>query len=106
MIAHARRTDPDTSHAAAASVSDIRQSQYAVLKVLRKRSAQGFTDEELVAAYEVFAGGNRAYPYQSTSGIRTRRSELVRLGLVEDSGVKRVMTTGRMARVWRVKNKV
>ena len=103
-VAHARRTDPETSRAAAASIGDLRERQYAVLKVLRKRPAAGFTDEELVDLYNGYArmwqSRSDVYPPQSPSGIRTRRSELVRLGFVEWSGERRVMTTGRLARVW------
>lgn len=99
-VAHARATDPETSHAAAASVRDLRASQFAVLKVLRTRPAHGFTDEELIAAYERAMARNLSYPFQTGSGIRTRRSELVTQGFVEWSGVKRPLTTGRSARVW------
>lgn len=103
MIARARTTDPETSHAAAASVADIRLSQYAVLKVLGLRPATGYTDEELVTGYQhLMLKYPKAYPLQSASGIRTRRSELVSLGLVYWEGDKRVMSTGRLARVWRV----
>lgn len=99
----ARATDPETSHAAAASVGDLREKQYAVLKVLRKRPAYGYTDEELVDAYEAMEDATVSYPHQSPSGIRTRRSELVRLGFVEFSGERRLLCSGRQARVWRIK---
>lgn len=106
MSARARLTDPETSHAAAASVGDLRRTQYAVLKMLRKRPTTGFTDEELVDAYQhVMLDHFTAYPLQSASGIRTRRSELVRLGLVEYASFTRPMSTGRQARVWCVTEK-
>lgn len=104
MQAMARTTDPETSHMAAASVSDLRHSQYLVLKVLRKLPSRGMTDEELQAEY-LFHRRQRPALFlaQSESGIRTRRSELVRLGLVEFAGERRRMDSGRMARVWRIK---
>jgi hypothetical protein len=37
----------------------------------------------------------------SPSGARTRRSELVNLGLVQDTGKRKRMSTGRSAIVWR-----
>lgn len=92
----ARRTDPDTSHAAASSVHDLRQRQAAVLFALRAIGPS--TDEKLVARYD------RIFPAipQSPSGLRTRRHELVTAGLVEWAGTKQPLASGRMARVWRV----
>ena len=86
----ARRTDVWSSHEAAASVTRIRESQKAVLYFLAGRSPM--TDEELVANYNGLQ--------QSPSGLRTRRSELVELGKVRDSGQRRVLRSGRRAIVW------
>lgn len=94
--AHARRTDPDTSHAAARSVTGIRPSQVAVLKVLRQRLAGRGTDEQIAEAYANCSG----VPLQSPSGLRTRRHELVERGLLADSGDRIRLRTGRMAIVW------
>lgn len=101
--AHARSSDPDTSHEAAASTGDVRASQAAVMLVLNECGP--VTDETLVATY------HRAWardtenllPRQSPSGIRSRRAELVRRGLVVWTGQKATMTTGRKGRVWAVK---
>lgn len=92
----ARRTDPETSHLAAASVStSIRESQRIVFSLFK---AYGdMTDEKLLKVS--YAGGNLLSP----SGLRTRRSELVRLGLLEDSGQRIALASGRKAIVWRVK---
>ena len=95
----ARRSDPDTSHAAAASVQRLRASQLAVLHTL---AAGGpMTDEQLAFAY-----ANRAVlerlPRMSPSGLRTRRAELMQAALVEDSGHRQLLTTGRRAIVWRL----
>lgn len=94
--AHARRDDPETSHDAAASVA-VRESQAAVLAVFT--TAGPMTDEELHDTYlrAAFTGTLRP---QSSSGLRTRRSELVRLGYICWTGERRVMRTGRLARVW------
>jgi hypothetical protein len=91
--AHARRTDPWTSHAAADSLTSdkIRRSQDAVLRFLRERG--GMDDGTLVAAYDL-------QPPQSPSGLRTRRAELVSRGLVRDSGRTITTTSGRKSIVW------
>lgn len=44
-------------------------------------------------------GGER-YRWQSESGIRTRRKELQKQGLVVDTGERVVLDSGRTARVW------
>lgn len=100
MIAHARLSDPETSHQAAASVGDLRLSQAAILQFLSTFGPM--TDERLVDTYTAF-WRQWDYPAQSPQGIRSRRAELVRLGLVEFTGEKALMSTGRMARVWRVR---
>lgn len=88
----ARRTDPKTSHDAAESVYDVTATQDYVLRALRKPR----TDVELLEAYRNFKRAPRA----SESGLRTRRSELVRQGLVRDSGRRVVLESGRAAIVW------
>ena len=96
----ARRSDPGTSHAAAASVRELTVKQRAVRTVFRRyASLGGLTDEQLAAKYdyEVRMAG---LPEQSASGLRTRRAELVRRGDLVDTGRKRTMSTGRQAIVW------
>lgn len=90
----ARHTDPETSHEAAASVVDLVKRQAAVWRVLDV--AGPMTDEELVEAYPTH------WPClsQAPSGIRTRRAELVTRGLVEWTGRKRPLASGRLAREW------
>ena len=88
----ARTTDPKTSHDAAESVQDVTATQDYVLRALRKPR----TDVELLEAYRNFKRAPRA----SESGLRTRRSELVRQGLVRDSGRRVVLESGRAAIVW------
>lgn len=93
----ARSTDPETSHAAAASVAarDLRESHRAIADLLEANPG-GLTDERLVDLYL----GSEREPYQSPSGIRTRRDELVQAGLVRDSGRKATLSTGRRGIVW------
>jgi hypothetical protein len=101
MGASARPTDPDTSHAAAASLDPehIRKSQAAVLRVLGAIGAA--SDHGLVETYALMAGVELVHP-QSPSGIRTRRKELTRLGRVLDTGHRERTSSGRHAIVWAV----
>lgn len=94
-VAHARRTDPSTSHAAAASVRRIRESQADVLSVIR--NCGPISDEGMIRAYR-----SMGMPWQSDSGLRTRRSELVALGVVRDSGGKTKTASGRKTILWKV----
>jgi hypothetical protein len=97
--AHARAQDPDTSHAAAASVRHISESQQHILRLFRLYGPM--TDEQLLAKHREW---QRRYgdPLMSDSGVRTRRSELVVLGRVRDSGKRERLSTGRKAIVWEV----
>lgn len=87
----ARRDDPETSVAAAASVERIRESQRVILDTLRLYGP--LSDEgiwhELPDDFDI-----------SPSGARTRRSELVGKGLVRDSGRRERLASGRLAVVW------
>ena len=91
--AHARRSDPETSHAAAASLSSekLRASQAEVLRLLREHGPM--TDLDLIELAE------ESQTRQSDSGLRTRRKELVVKGLVRDSG-KRFTMGGRKHILW------
>lgn len=94
-VAHARATDPETSHAAAASIPSekLRVSQQTILELLR---LQGPMDDRTIGdVYNMLD-----LPFQSESGLRTRRAELVRLGLVVDTGDRVVLPSGRKAIVW------
>ena len=92
----ARKTDPQTSHDAAKSVKDVSKTKKAILSLLRKHQ----TDMQLVANYTKLVRQNKA-PRASESGIRSRRSELVWLGLVKDTGERQKLRSGRMAIVWK-----
>ena len=95
----ARRGDPITSHEAAASIKseELRRSQLAVLAMFQRFGPM--YDQSLVQQYQDHGEG---YPQQSESGIRTRRRELVDQGVLEDSGEKVVLQSGRKSIVWRI----
>lgn len=99
-VAHARRSDPVTSHEAAASIPSekIRISQDAILTVFRRVGPM--YDEELQSHY-LRLQGIAGLPAQSESGIRTRRKELVDKGRLRDSG-RKVTPPGKNRRsiVW------
>jgi hypothetical protein len=95
--ARARRSDPGTSHAAAKSVKNVRDSHKAVLKVYEAYGE--LTDEQLTGYYGSMQK-HHMVPPQSTSGLRTRRRELADLGLVCDTGKRRKLRSGREAVVW------
>lgn len=95
-MAGARITDPETSHEAAASVKNISATQLAIMTILTFPA----TDEELIDRFYGMASAGLA-PNASPSGIRSRRAELVAQGLVEDSGERRKLSSGRSAIVWR-----
>lgn len=97
--AHARRTDPGTSHAAARSIDEttLRLSQLAVLATVRIIERGHFA--ELYADY-CRRAETHGLPRQSESGFRTRVSELVDVGYIRDSGVRVKLPTGRNATVW------
>lgn len=89
--ARTRRADPDTSQEAAASVGELRDSQKQVLGLFDRP----MTDEQLIAR------ALRAGVKQSPSGLRSRRSELVHLGYLTDSGERDRTTAGRATTIWR-----
>lgn len=93
--AHARSTDPSTSHRAAASISAarLRESQEEVLRVLRDYGP--LCDCDLLTTYR-----ETSELEQSDSGIRTRRAELVARGLVRDSGVRLRLPSNRATIQW------
>lgn len=95
----ARKTDPQTSHAAARSVEGLRQRQSAVLSLLREYGPA--THNQLIMRYIAAIQGGHV-PIQSESGIRTRCCELVDLGRVVDSGQRVTLCSGRRAIVWKV----
>ena len=88
----ARSSDPDTSHDAADSVAKVAETQHAILAMLQQFGPA--TDQDIFL--RLAEAGFRVAP----SGARTRRKELQDMGLVEWSGVKRKLRSGRQSRVW------
>ena len=85
-----RRTDPQTSRMAAEEVvPKLRTLQRQVLAFAQGCGFIGFTDLDLAKHFN-----------NAGSTYRTRRAELVRLGLVEDSGKMRGQK-GRAHTIWR-----
>lgn len=91
-MAHARNTDPNTSHEAAASVNNITATQEFILEMLDRHP---MTDVSLVEYFKAVPG-----PRASESGIRSRRAELVAAGRVVDSGERVKLASGRRAIIW------
>ena len=92
----ARPTDPSTSHEAAASVKNLSRTQSGILGILKTP----MTDEYLVARYQDMARNlPELFPRASQSGIRSRRAELFKLGLIEPVGYGK-SNSGRKAIIW------
>lgn len=91
---HARKSDPPTSHYAAARVdADVCETIRArVLHVLRTRGPS--THEEILAVFS-----ERQWD-GSPSGVRTRCKELLKAGMVRDTGEMRDTEYGRASVVW------
>ncbi len=87
-----RTTDPDTARAAAErSAEQLTEHQWLVLKALVDAGQRGMLDHE----------------HEHVNGLiptsaGKRRLELVDVGLVEKSTLRRPTETGHMAAVWRV----
>ena len=94
-MAHARNTDPQTSHDAAASVTNVTETKRAILNLLQN----AITDDELIDRfYEYMDSG--LVRHASPSGIRSRRKELVDAGLVYDTGLRGKTPSGRSSIIW------
>lgn len=87
----ARTTDPETSHEAAQSITNITPLKQEILQ----RLMTPMTDADLIA---VIRNGSRLLVTES--GVRSRRAELVQAGLLKDTGAREKLSTGRNAIVW------
>jgi hypothetical protein len=89
--AHARRTDPDTSHEAAKAVTPATDTIRAdVERWARGQGAAGFIDEEL----------SKAFGAEEVSSYRTRRAELTLTGQIVDTRRRRPNSNMRQCIVW------
>jgi len=97
-----RKTDPATSAEAALSIPEVKvkDTQKRILELLKDKP---LTDTEIRVHYLVKLATDD-WPDVSDSGLRTRRAELVTLGLVEDSLARRRLPSGRYAIVWKLVN--
>ena len=93
--AHARATDPWTSHSAADLIADVTPLQYRLLQCFDVEMAM--TDEELVQAYARTWG--ITWP-ATDSSIRSRRSELVGMGQLLPTNETRKTKAGHKSIVW------
>lgn len=87
----ARHDHPPTAKAAAATTNTGKTRRF-VMDLINRRGWAGATDEEIITA-----GTAAGF---SANGLRPRRVELVRDGVVADSGRKRATQSGRQAIVW------
>lgn len=91
-MAYARNSDPQTSHEAAASVEGITETKQYILEALREPR----NDHDLIQTFRSMLSA----PPATDQSIRSRRAELVEDGLVEDSGQRAQMPSGRYSIVW------
>jgi|SRR5215475_768962 len=91
--AHARSSDPETSHLAAEQLTPerLKETQRDVYNMVLQLGGKA-TDEQLKDRL------HWKYPTEST--WRTRRCELVRLGFLEDSGERALNRNRREMIVW------
>lgn len=96
-MAGARITDPETSHDAAKSLraEDLSETKQAILKILKYKD---LNDDQIYQLF--FQGAELGYwKHASVSGVRSRRAELVRDGLVSRKG-KSETRFGRTCLIW------
>lgn len=92
----ARRTDPETSHEAADSVDrDLQREQHVLIRDIIAVFGP-MTDQAIWDELQKIPKGKRP----SSSGARTRRSELVEMGKVRDSGHKALTEARRRSIMW------
>lgn len=96
VLAFARRTDPDTSHEAAEQITPmVRALQIAVLEYAARCVPLGFTDPAMNEHFGV-----------TSSTYRTRRAELVDMGMIADTGERRSLNGARRKHaVWTITDK-
>ena len=100
FAAPTRHGDPETSRAAAATITSERMTvaMLAVLLVLQA-CRHPVTDETIISRYKLV----QMMP-QTDQSIRSRRAQLARLGYVEEVG-KVLNDNGNQCRTWRIAEK-
>lgn len=95
-----RELGQSTSFQAARSIKteNITKTMSGILEILTKAPLH---DEALEQTYNALSI-SQIYPFASPSGIRSRRAELVEMGLVVDSGERVKTRSGRSSIVWSV----
>lgn len=88
-----RIVDPPTSDDSAKGTTCRRGAREDVLSLFT--FGVSLTDTQLIELHS-----KSSLSPQTPSGLRTRRSELVTLGRIRDSGQKRKLKSGRMSIVW------
>jgi hypothetical protein len=93
---HVRVDDPDTSRAAAYSLTqaDVTEVQRRVLAILGHHP-EGLTDEELLHEY-------MRDHVTAESSPRKRRHDLTQAGFIADTGQRRPLVSGRHGIVWKL----
>ena len=94
--AHARKTDPINSHLAAVRVTNLGRVRDAIIAILEHFGPK--SDEEIKELYKI-REVTKGYPWASEESLRTRRSELVRMGFVREVGTGRTQA-GRACGIW------
>jgi predicted ArsR family transcriptional regulator len=85
----ARRTDPRTSHEAAASAKDLQARHHRI--ILACLRDHGPASKDRIASLTNLTG----------TQVARRTTELERAGLIRDTGDKARSTAGRAERVWK-----
>lgn len=99
FTARARHGDPETSLAAAATITGekMTKAMQAVLLAVHNSPVTPISDEELV----LFYGHTGKMPFQTPQSIRSRRAQLVRFGYIAHIGFI-VNQHGNKCRTWGV----
>jgi hypothetical protein len=96
---YTRRSDPDTSSAAAATLKPAALSLLKQWILLTLRTYGPLTHEEMYDKYQA----DYFWPSHKEQTVRSRCNELVKdHGLVTDSGLRRKMRDGNNAVVWKL----
>lgn len=96
--AHARATDPQTSHAAARRITNSQKVRAHIEYLFRNLGRMH--DESLIVNY--LASSSNLRPHATEQSIRSRRKELVDRNVLRDSGEKKLTRAGNPSTVWEI----